>query len=156
MSLMTRRVFAVGSAAALSVAPAWAAFPEKPIKILVPWNPGAAADAMSRAIAMAMSQQLGGTPVVVENRAGANGGIGAQAVGRSAPDGYTLLVSNADTHAINPFVFRKLAYDPVKDFEPVSLFAHVPFALVAGPSKPAITDLKSFIAAAKAQPRTLT
>jgi len=155
MSKVTRRSSMAALMGLLVGKSALAAFPDKPIRIVVPWNPGAAADAMSRAIANAMGQHLG-KPVVVENRPGANGGIGAQTVGRSTPDGHTLLVSNADTHAINPFVFRKLAYDPVKDFEGVSLFAHVPFALISGPSKPGITDLKSFIASAKANPKGLT
>ena len=154
MVQITRRSFVAG-AGALVCAPAFTAFPDKPIRIVVPWNPDAAADAMSRAIANSMSQQLGKS-VIVENRPGANGGIGSQAVARSPADGYTLLVSNADTHAINPFIFKKLAYDPLKDFAPVSLFAHVPFALVSGPSKPAITDLKSWIATAKAHPKGLT
>lgn len=151
---LTRRSL-VATAGMIACMPALAAFPDKPIRIVVPWNPGAAADAMTRAIAIAMGQQLGKS-VIVENRPGANGGIGSQAVSRSAPDGYTLLVSNADTHAINPFIFRKLAYDPVKDFAPVSLFAHVPFALVSGPSQPGITSLQSLIATAKAKPKSLT
>ena len=154
MAKLTRRTFIAAAGAAVA-APALAAFPDKPIRIIVPWNAGAAADVMTRAIGIAMAQSSG-PPVVVDNRPGANGAIGSQAVSRAQPDGYTLLVSNADTHAINPFVFRKLAYDPLKGFEPVSLFAHVPFALVAGPSRPQITDLKSFVATAKASPSTLT
>ena len=145
----------LGAAAGFAAMPAFAAFPDKPIRIFVPWNPGAAADVLTRAIANSITANTGKT-VIVENRPGANGSVGAQQVSRSAADGYTMLVSNADTHALNPFVFRKLPYDPLKGFEPVSLFAHVPFALVSGPSKHDVTDLKTMISAAKARPNALT
>ena len=112
-------------------------------------------DILARAMAPSMQAALG-QPVVIENRAGANGGVGAEAAARAAPDGHTLFVSNADTHAINPFAFRRLAYDPAADFAPVSLFARVPFAVIAGPSQPRVADLPGLLAAARAAPGKLT
>lgn len=151
----SRRSLMAALAAAVFAAPALAEFPDKPIRVIVPYPAGGLTDILARSIAQAMSQNSG-VPVVVDNRGGASGGIGAQAAAKAAPDGYTVLVSNTDTHAINPFIFKKLAYDPVKDFEPVSLFARVPFALAVGASKPAIADFKGFVATAKAEPRAIT
>ncbi|WP_051237603.1 Bug family tripartite tricarboxylate transporter substrate binding protein [Ottowia thiooxydans] len=150
-----RRSLMVALTGVLMAVPALAAFPDKPIKLVVPYPAGGLTDILARTIAHSITQSSG-QPVVVDNRSGANGAIGAVAVARAAPDGYTVLVSNTDTHAINPFIYKKLAYDPVKDFEPVSLFATVPFALVVGKANPASADFKSFVAAAKAKPRALT
>jgi tripartite-type tricarboxylate transporter receptor subunit TctC len=121
----------------------------------VPWNAGGVTDILARAMAPSMQAALG-QPVVIENRAGANGGVGAEAAARAAPDGHTLFVSNADTHAINPFAFRRLAYDPAADFAPVSLFARVPFAVIAGPSRPRAASLADLLAEARAAPGKLT
>jgi tripartite-type tricarboxylate transporter receptor subunit TctC len=96
-----------------------------------------------------------GQPVVVENKGGATGAIGSEFVARAEPDGYTLLVGIADTHAINPAVVAKLAYDPVKDFAPVSLMARQPFLLAVGPKVGART-LADYVAAAKANPGSMT
>jgi tripartite-type tricarboxylate transporter receptor subunit TctC len=131
------------------------AFPDRSVRVVVPWNAGGVTDILARAMAPSMQAALG-QPVVVENRAGANGGVGAEAAARAAPDGHTLFVSNADTHAINPFAFRRLAYDPAADFAPVSLFARVPFALIAGPSQPRATSLAELLAAARAAPGRLS
>lgn len=128
---------------------------DRPIKIIVPWTAGGVTDTLVRAIANSMAQ-VGGQPVVVDNRPGASGAIGSVAVARSPADGYTLLASNADTHAINPLIFKKLPYDPIKNFEPVTLIARVPFALVTTVSKPTIKDVRSLVASARSDPGRIT
>ncbi len=109
------------------------AYPDRPVRMVVPWPPGAFTDVSARALAQVMTGALG-QPVVVENRAGASGSIGAEAVARAAPDGYTLLVGSAEPCAINALVSRRLPYDPVTDFAPISLYAKVPAALAVGPA----------------------
>lgn len=151
----TRRSLLVFLTCIVMASSALAAFPEKPIRMIVPYPAGGLTDILARSIANAMTTSSGQS-VIVDNRGGANGAIGTLAASKATPDGYTILVSNTDTHAINPSIYKKLAYDPVKDFEPVSLFARVPFALVVGNSKPEITEFKSFVAAAKAKPGSLT
>lgn len=104
-------------------------FPQKPIRLVVPWAPGGFTDALARLVAEQMGRVLG-QPMVVENRPGANGILGTEFVARSAPDGYTLLIATAETHAINPSIYTKLRYDPVADFAPVGSIASVPLFLV--------------------------
>jgi tripartite-type tricarboxylate transporter receptor subunit TctC len=143
----------------LPVGLAWPAaaqgFPERPVRIIVPWPAGGVADALVRVMVPSLQASLG-QPVIVENRAGANGALGASAAARAAPDGHTLFVSNPDTHAINPVAYRRLSYDPQADFAPVSLFARVPFAVIVGPSQSGVRDLSGFLAAARAAPGRLT
>lgn len=127
----------------------------KPVRVIVPWNAGAAADVLTRAICNSLTK-TSGRAFVVENRPGAGGRIGSQAVANAAPDGLTLLMSNADTHALAPFIYKNLPYDASRSFTPVTLFARVPFALVAGPSKPEITSTSALIASARAAPRALS
>ena len=150
----TRRTLAAG-AVLLAASRGARAFPDRSVRVVVPWNAGGVTDILARAMAPSMQAALG-QPVVIENRAGANGGVGAEAAARAAPDGHTLFVSNADTHAINPFAFRRLPYDPAADFAPVSLFARVPFAVIAGPSQPRATSLAELLAAARAAPGRLS
>ncbi|MEO8120817.1 MAG: tripartite tricarboxylate transporter substrate binding protein [Rhodoferax sp.] len=104
-------------------------FPQKPIRLVVPWAPGGFTDALARLVAEQMGRVLG-QPMVVENRPGANGILGTEFVARSAPDGYTLLIATAETHAINPSIYTKLRYDPVTDFAPIGSIASVPLFLV--------------------------
>jgi tripartite-type tricarboxylate transporter receptor subunit TctC len=112
------------------------AFPAKPIRLIAPFPPGGALDLIARGVGAKLSESLG-QPVVVENRAGASGAIGSEAVARSAPDGYTLLLGATTTHGINPaFNPKSLPYDAVKDFTPVSLVATIPHALVVNASSP--------------------
>ncbi|RVT91581.1 tripartite tricarboxylate transporter substrate binding protein [Rhodovarius crocodyli] len=125
------------------------------IRIVVPFPPGGITDVLARALAQQMTPVLGST-VVVENRPGANGSIGANAVARSAPDGHTLLLGVTDTHAVNPAAMRNLPYDALADFAPISNITNVPLVLAAGPTRAELTDLPSFIAAAKAAPGVLT
>ncbi|HYF21417.1 MAG TPA: tripartite tricarboxylate transporter substrate binding protein, partial [Ramlibacter sp.] len=127
-------------------------FPQRPLTLVVPWPAGGNTDAVSRALAQQLGAQLG-KPVVVENRAGANGQIGATAVARAAPDGHTLLVASAETHSITSAA-KRMPYDPQKDFQPIGSFAINPFMVVAR-STLAVRDMKSLVAYAKANPGKL-
>ncbi|WP_244457794.1 Bug family tripartite tricarboxylate transporter substrate binding protein [Roseomonas fluvialis] len=124
------------------------------MRIVVPWNAGGATDVISRALATAMAQPLG-QPVVVDNRPGANGAVGAQFVASARPDGHTLFVASAETHSVNPLVYSRLAYDPVAGFEPITVFASGPFALVVRSGLGADT-LDAFIRLARSRPGQLT
>jgi tripartite-type tricarboxylate transporter receptor subunit TctC len=125
------------------------------VKIVVPFPPGGITDVLARGLAQQMTTSLG-TPVVVENRAGANGSIGATQVARATPDGLTLLLGVTDTHAVNPAAMRNLAYDANRDFAPISNVTSVPLVLAVGPTLKDIANLQAFIAAAKKQPGKLT
>ena len=144
---------ALGSALALSplVSPltAFAAFPERAIRLIVPFAPGGNADIVARLVGAGMAEALG-QPVVVENRAGAGGSIGADLVAHAAADGYTLLSGSNGPLTVNPFVQAKLGYDPLKDFAPVGLTSIVPHALVVNAALPAKT-LPELIALSKQQ-----
>ncbi len=128
-------------------------YPSKPIKLMVGASPGGTTDSMARAIAQPLSVSLG-KPVLVENRPGAGGNLAADAVAKSTPDGYTLLVSFT-SHTINATLYPKLPFDPVADFTPISMISTVPSLLVGNP-KLVAQDLKELIANAKAKPDTLT
>ena len=128
-------------------------FPTRLIRIVVPLPPGGSNDVVARMIAEKLSAGLG-QPAVVENRPGASGNIAAEFVAKSAPDGHTLLMANT-AHVINPSLFARLPYDPIRDFAPVALTTSVHFALVVHPSLPA-SSVKGFIALARARPGTVT
>src|SRR5688500_2276114 len=118
-------------------------FPSKPIRLIAPFAPGGALDLIARGVGAKLAESVG-QPVVVENRAGASGAIGSDAVARSAPDGYTILLGATTTHGINPaFNPKSLPYDAIKDFTPVSLVATIPHALAVNPRLPvnAVQDL---------------
>jgi len=144
-----RRAWLAGAGAILA-APAFA-FPDRTIRIISGFNPGGLNDIVSRAMAQALTPVLGQS-VVVENRAGAGGGVGAAAAARATPDGHTLFMGIVDTQAINPWAYRNLQYDPERDFAPISLVARFPFAVVAGPSQPRITSFQQLVDAARAAP----
>ena len=129
------------------------AYPTRPIRLIVPWNPGAFTDAGARLVAGKLRDEWG-QPVVVENRAGANGMLGSAAAARAAPDGYTLLLATADTHSINPTLYRNVPYDAARDFVPVAPIATLPLVLALHPSQRPQT-LAELIAAAKAGPGQL-
>jgi len=112
------------------------AWPSKPVKVIVNFPPGGAADQLARAIGVPLQEALG-QPVVVENRAGANGNIGGEAVARSPADGYTLLMSSGGMVSVNPHIYARMSFDPVKDLEPVAAAARVLVYLVGKPSTPA-------------------
>lgn len=129
-------------------------YPSKPIRIVAPFPPGGPADILSRIIGHKLSQSWG-QQVIVDNRPGAGGNIGADLVAKAAPDGYTLLLGFVGTHAINASLYAKMPYDNVKDFEPVSQIAAVTIVLVVHPSVPALS-IKELIALAKSKPGQLT
>src|SRR5471030_2908682 len=121
--------FGIGSTAAFFPRVAFAAFPDRPIRLIVPFAAGGNADIVGRIVGERMSNALG-QPVVVDNRGGAGGSIGAEAVARATPDGYTLLVGSNGPLTVNPFVQAKLGYDPLKDFAPIALTSYVPHAII--------------------------
>jgi tripartite-type tricarboxylate transporter receptor subunit TctC len=126
-------------------------YPNKPIRFIVPFPAGGGTDYVARAIGRHLSAALG-QPVVVDNRAGASGIIGAEAAARSAPDGYTALVADAGTLAINPGLYRKLPFDTIKDFQTVGIMVISPHLLVVNPSVLPVADLRELIARAKSDP----
>ncbi len=128
-------------------------FPDKPVRIVVPFGTGSAVDTIARVVGAQVAEQIG-QPVIIDNRTGANGIIAAEAVARSAPDGYTLFMPNDGMMAANPAMYAKLPYDPLKDFLPVTLFSTVPLVLVVNPSVPA-KNLAEFVALAKAKPDSI-
>jgi tripartite-type tricarboxylate transporter receptor subunit TctC len=143
--------FVFGAFAASAVLPQ--DYPSRPIRIIVPFPAGGTADLLARQIGQAMSEALR-QQVVIENRTGAGGNIGADLAAKSKPDGYTLLMGTVSTHAINPNLYPKMPYDPVKDFSPVTMVARMPNLLVVHPSVPA-NSVAELIALAKARPGTL-
>ncbi len=130
--------------------PARAAYPSRTIKMIVPYPAGGTTDFLGRLVADQLKTGLGAT-VIVENKPGAGTTLGADQVARAEPDGYTLLMATSTTLAINKTLYKKLPYDPVKDFTPIALVAGVPFALIVNPQVPAKT-LSEFIAYAKSTP----
>ena len=156
MKSMNRRNLSLLMAAAclvpLSTAHAQA-YPEKPIRLVVPWPAGGGADAVGRAVAQALTLELGKS-VFVENIAGAGGNIGTQQFARSAPDGYTLLLATSSTNVANPYLYKKVGFDPIKDFTPVASVAMLSSVLVVPTSSP-FKSPKDIIAAAQAAPGTL-
>ncbi|MCW5590851.1 MAG: tripartite tricarboxylate transporter substrate binding protein [Burkholderiales bacterium] len=129
-------------------------YPTKPIKLIVPFPPGGAVDVYARIVQPALAENLG-QPIVIENKTGASGMIGAESVAKSAPDGYTVLVGNVATLAMNVGIYKKMPYDPVKDFAPVMQTVMVNYALVVNPAVPA-KDVKELVAYAKANPGKLS
>jgi tripartite-type tricarboxylate transporter receptor subunit TctC len=130
-----------------------AAYPNKPIKMIVPFAPGGASDFVARIITPKLGELLG-TSIVIENKAGASGNIGMEAAAKAPPDGYTIYLGNIGTIAINPAVFHDLAVNPQKDFVPVTIVADVPSILIAHPSVSANT-VAELVALAKAKPGAL-
>ena len=143
------------TAAALAIAltcagAAQAQYPNRPVRIIVPFPPGGAVDILARTIGQIISKPLGQN-VIVDNRAGGAGAVGSELAAKSTPDGHTLLMGSTTTISINPSLFTKLSYDPLKDFVPVTLVAFVPHLLVINAAIPA-ANLREFIAYAKARP----
>ncbi len=125
-------------------------YPIKPIRMIVPFTPGGTTDILARAIGVELTKTFGQS-VVVDNVAGAGGSIGAERAAKAAPDGYTLMMGHIGTLAVNPSLYPKLPYDPVKDFTPVAWIARVPNVLVVHPSMP-VKNLKELVAYLKANP----
>lgn len=129
-------------------------YPGKPVRVIVPFAAGGGTDIMARLIAQKLTESLGQT-FVVDNRAGANGIIGSELVAKAPPDGYTIMLGTSATHAINPAVYAKLSYDPVKDFAPISNLAYSAFIISVHPSIPA-RSIRELITLAKASPEQIT
>jgi len=129
-------------------------FPSKPIRLVVPFPPGGPTDIVARPLAQLLGESLK-QPVVIENKGGAGGSIAADVVAKSPPDGYTLIMATVGTHAINAALYRKLPYDPVKDFTPIALVASAPVTIVVNPAA-GIDSVGALIARAKASPGTVS
>ena len=148
-----KRVFAALAAVMVAGAALAQGYPNRPVKVVVPWPPGQATDIAARVVAERLQAALG-QPFVVENRPGAGGAIGTDVVVKSAPDGYTILAASSGPLSIMPNL-QKTPYEPLKDLAPVSLICMTPFALVAHPSFPA-ANAKEFVAEVKANPGKYT
>lgn len=152
--LATSALAAPWLAALLLPRPAAAAFPDKPLRLIVPFPAGGAADLMARGLAQRLGEELG-QQVIVDNRGGAGGAPAAEAAARATPDGSTLFFGTMGTHAINPALYPRLRYHPLKDFAPISVTHITPRVLVVGPSV-AARDVAGLVALAKARPGALT
>lgn len=148
--MIPKALGAAVAALAVIALPALAQYPDKPIKLVVPFPPGGPTDIVARPLAQALGTALKQT-VIVENRGGAGGSIGADVVAKSPADGYTLLMGTVGTNAINGALYKALPHDPVKDFTPVSLVASSPVALVVNPASP-YKSVSEYVAAARANP----
>lgn len=148
LAAATLAVAGMGSALAAD------AYPDKPLTMIVPFSAGGTTDILARIVGQALGQELGQT-IIIENKPGAGGNIGAQQASRAKADGYTLFMGTVGTHAINQALYKKLPYDPVKDFAPLSRVANVPNLLVAHPSRPYKT-VQEMIAYAKKHPGEVT
>lgn len=148
------KLVAAFAAACLIAPPAAAqAYPSKPVRIIVPYQPGQGTDVATRFLAEHLSKALGQT-FIVENRAGAGGNIGTAEAGRAAADGYTLLMGTNGTHVLNQFMYAAMSFDAEKDFEPVLLVSSFPMVLLTTPASPYAT-LADLLAAARAKPDTV-
>jgi tripartite-type tricarboxylate transporter receptor subunit TctC len=150
LSITVASLIVAGSAVAQTSNTAW---PDRPIRLLVPFPAGSSTDIIARIIAQKLGQRLG-QQVVIDNRAGASGNIGADAVAKAAPDGYTIGIATASTHAVAASLGGYLPYDPIKDFAPVAMIGGQPYVLVLYPGLPA-QNLAELVALAKAKPGTL-
>jgi tripartite-type tricarboxylate transporter receptor subunit TctC len=140
-------------AAVPAAAQAGATYPTRPVRMIVPFPPGGGADLTARVLAQKMSESMG-QPIVVENRPGANGVVGTDAVAKAAPDGYTVLLVDRGALGINPSLYAKLPYDPLKDFSYIGIATEGPYVLVVNPALPA-KSLAELAALAKAKPGTI-
>lgn len=147
-----RLLTTLGCALLLSTAAAQS-WPTKPIRLVVPFTPGGSSDILGRAIGQKLAESLG-QPVIIDNVPGAGGSVGADKVAKAAPDGYTLLMGHIGTLAVNPAIYPKLPYDPVRDFAPVAWVANVPNVLVVHPKVPA-QNLRELVTYAKGRPGRL-
>ena len=138
----------------LSTALAQTAFPDRPIRMVVPYGPGTATDNFSRQLA-AVAQKLLGQSIVIDNRPGGGAMLGAEVVARAAPDGYTIVMGTSQTHATSPILFPRPLYDPIRDFTPIAGLAGVPHVVFVGPQL-GVNTVAELVALGKAQPGRLT
>ena len=150
---MLKALLVAGALLAGSLPASAQPYPNRPLRIVVPFPPGGGTDIGTRIVAQKL-QEAWGQAVIVENKPGAAGIVGTELTAKSAPDGYTFMMGNIGTHAINVSLYKKLAYDPVRDFAPVSMVADLPLLLLVHPSVPA-NSVKELIALAKSQPGKL-
>ncbi len=150
--MITRRLAlqTLAAGAVLRAVPARAAYPERAIKIIVPWAPGGSTDILARIVGEKLREQMG-QPVVVENRPGASGNLGSDTVAKAPSDGYTLLFGSMSTHAMNEALFSSMPFRPVEDFTPIAMLAFVTNTMVINPAVPA-NNVREFIDYAKANP----
>lgn len=156
MRLRFRFVALVATTFAVVAAAGWARaqdYPLKPVRLIVPFPPGGGTDIVARIVGKRLHERLG-QPVVIDNRGGGDGMIGAEAAAKAGPDGYTLILGTNTTHAVNAALYPKLPYDPVRDFTPITMVGTYAFILVVHPSVPA-KSVKDLIALARAKPRAL-
>lgn len=151
--MKTRNLIALALLAFAAFAGPAAAFPDKPIRIVLGFAPGGNVDIVNRIVGQAMGEELKQS-IIIDNKAGANGAIGAEFVARAAPDGYTLFVTVTETHALNPALRKTLPYNPIKDFASIGIVDTFAFALVLAPKFPA-SNVAGFIAYAKQNPGKL-
>ena len=153
-SVRNLRTLPIVAVIAICTAPALAQqYPTKPVRMIVPFAPGGGADFVARVVGTKVTEQLG-QQVIIDNRAGAAGSIGAEIAAKSPPDGHTLLLGSAGPLTINPSLYAKLPYDAVRDFAPVSLVTMMPFVLVVHPTLP-VKNVKELIALARSRPGQL-
>jgi tripartite-type tricarboxylate transporter receptor subunit TctC len=156
MKIARRRLALLATAlAAPRLAAAQDTWPNRPVRVIVPFTPGGSTDILARALSAELQDTLG-QPFVIENRGGAGGTLGSEVVARAAPDGYTLMMGHIGTLAVNPSLYRNLSYDTVTSFQPIVLVAIVPNLLVINPRKVPANNVQEFIALAKRQPGALT
>lgn len=153
MGLLKNAVLTLCLSASGFAVPAHAAYPEKPVRVIVPWAPGGTADILARTVSNKLNAAFG-QPFIVENRPGAAGNIGTDLVAKSKPDGYTLLVGLMNTHVVNQALYTNMPFNGVEDFTPIAMLAVVVSTMVIHPSVPA-KNVKEFIAVAKADPGKL-
>lgn len=154
MKKLSRRNAVIGSLLCLTSILGYAAYPDKPIKIIVPWATGGATDQVGRLIAQPLSQALG-VPVIVDNKAGAGGVIGTQQFVKEKADGYTVLLATSSTNAAAPYLYSKLGFDPVNDFTPVVSLCSIPNVMVV-PAKSPWNSLKDIVDASTKSPGNFT
>jgi tripartite-type tricarboxylate transporter receptor subunit TctC len=150
----SRRALVAFGALALAAGSALAAYPDKPVKIMVPWPPGGATDQIARLLSQPLAQALG-VPVIVDNKAGAGGVIGTTWFVKEKPDGYTLLLATSSTNAAAPYLYHHLGFDPARDFTPVLALCEIPNLMVV-PTKSPWNTLKDIVEAAKQSPGKYT
>ena len=155
MRITTALVGAVLSLAAAGAhAQSAASFPSKPIRLVIPYPPGGGTDTIGRPLAQRLGENLK-QQIIFDNRGGAGGNIGMEIVAKAAPDGHTIVLALTAQLAVNPSLFKKLPYDPIKDFEPITLLATGPYILIVHPSLP-VKSVKELIALARSKPNQIT
>ena len=152
--MTTRTCIALLCAALAGIAHAQSTFPSKPVRLIIPYPPGGGADTIIRPLAQNLGQSLK-QQVVVDNRGGANGNIGMELAAKSPPDGHTLVFALTGQLAVNPALYKKVLYDPIRDFEPITLLGSGPYIIVVHPSLP-VRTIRELIALARARPNQIS